>query len=772
MNRVKTLKFVFLILVMCSLTSNFSAQKVGLVLSGGGALGLAHVGAIKALEENNIPIDYITGTSAGALVGSFYASGYSPKEMEALVGSKLFLKMAFGKIDKNLDYYYRSPENDASLLKIWFEKEFSISKAIPTNITNSALLDFEFMTTFSGVSKAADYNFNNLFVPFRCIGSDVNTKQAVIFNKGHLNQAVRASMTFPGYLRPIKVDGKLLFDGGLYNNFPSDVMYDDFYPDIIIGINLSDSITPPDEDDVLSQLKSMVINRNDANIQCENGVLISPKVSIGTFDFEEAQTAIQEGYDATIKSMDAIKAQIARRVNADSIAVKRERFKSKIAQRHPTINLITIEGVSSNQARYIKNALIHRNEIEIDFYTLKERFFKLLADEKIKSLYPIATFNPHSKKYEVKINVIPQKPFAIKFGGVFSSRPINTGYFGLEYLKLGKIGLKINSDIHFGKYYGSTGLGLQTDFNTRIPFYIKGYGVLNNWDYFKSFTTFFDAVKPSYIIQNESFYGGEIGLPLGKQIKLIYNSSHGVNKDSYYQTDNFSASDTADITYFTGHVNSLNLHTSTLNRKAYSSEGRCLFVAAKYINGVEDYYPGSTANTTEDQFNIPHYDFWLTAHYEEYLKLHKNLRLGIEVEAVNSWRNQFFGNYTSTVLNAPIYQPFPESRTHFFREYASHGYLGLGAKLVTPIRPNIDVRGEVYLFRPSVLIERTNDNTASYNYDVSLNNYRYQATAKLVFHSPIGPLAFAVNYYDAQPNSPWNFSLNYGYILFNKRFIK
>lgn len=772
MNQVKTLKFILLILITLTSLSKINAQKVGLVLSGGGALGLAHVGAIKALEENNIPIDYITGTSAGALVGSFYASGYSPEEMEQLVGSKLFLKMAFGKIDKNLDYYYRKPEDDASLLKIWFEKEFSISKAIPTNITNSALLDFEFMTTFSGVSKAAEYNFNKLFVPYRCVASDVNTKQSVIFEKGHINQAVRASMTFPGYLRPIKVDGKLMFDGGLYNNFPSDIMYNDFYPDIIIGVNLSDSITPPDEDDVLSQLKSMVINRNDANIICDNGILISPKVSIGTFDFDEAKIAIQEGYDATIRSMDEIKKQISRRVNIDSLNIKRRSFRSKIKQQYEKINLITIEGVSSNQSRYIKNALIHKNEIEIDFPTLRKRFFKLLADEKIKSLYPLATFDPVSKKYEVKINVIPQKPFAVKFGGVFSSRPINTGYFGLEYLKLGKIGLKINTDVHFGKYYGSSGIGLQTDFNTKIPFYIKGYGVLNNWDYFRSFTTFFDAVRPSYIIQNESFYGGEIGLPIGKQFKLTLNSSLGTNKDSYYQTDNFSASDTADITYFSANVNSVNLSSSTLNRKAYPSEGRYISISGKYITGTEDYYPGSTSSTNEDRLNVPHYDFWLQAHYKQYLKLHKNIRFGLEVEVVNSWRNQFFGNYTSTILNAPIYQPFPETKTHFFGALASHGYLGLGAKMVTPIRPNIDFRGEVYVYRPSVIIQRSSQNTATYNYNITSLDYRYLATAKLVFHSPIGPLSFAVNYYDAQPTSPWFFSLNYGYILFNKRFIK
>lgn len=764
---------IIIITILIVLFGKYNAQKVGLVLSGGGASGLAHIGVIKALEENNIPIDYITGTSAGALVGSLYAGGYSPQEMESLVDSDLFVKMAYGEIDNNLNYYYKKEYKDPSMLKIWLEKEFSISKSIPTSLINSAPLDYELMTFFSDISKYSDYNFDNLFIPFRCLASDVNTKKSVIFQKGHINQAVRASMTFPGYLRPIKVDGKLMFDGGLYNNFPSDIMYNDFYPDIIIGVNLSDSVAPPDEDDVLSQLKSMVINRSNVNIICDNGILISPNVTIGGFDFESAKIAIKQGYEATINSMDSIKKQITRRVKKDNISEKRKIFKQNVLKNSTNkINMITISGVSNNQAKYIKNALIHKNEIEIDFNTLKDRFFKLLADENIKSLYPLAVFNSQSKKYEVKIDVVPQKPFAVKFGGIFSSRPINTGYFGAEYLKLGKVGIKAKGDIHFGKYYGSTGLSLKTYMNTRIPFYVNIYGVLNNWDYFKSFTTFFDAVKPSYIIQRESFYGSEVGIPLGKQFKLKGGISNGINNDKYYQTNNFSASDTSDVTTLNAKVNYINLSTSTLNKKAYPTEGREFNFNIKYIDGLENYYPGSTSSLYNIVAYEPIYALWLKANYQQYLNIHKNIKLGIDMEIVNSWYNNFFSNYTSTILNSPIYQPFAESKTHFHREYASHGYIGSGIKLITNIRPNISLRGELYIYRPSVIIEKTNLNLAKYNYNIALNNLRYQATTKLVINSPIGPIALSANYYDAQQNSPWNFSINYGYILFNKRFIK
>ncbi len=656
------------------------------------------------------------------------------------------------------------------MLKIWFEKQFSISKAIPISFTNAALLDFQFMTMFSAVSRKSNYNFNNLFVPFRCVAADISTKKTVVFEKGHLNQAVRASMTYPGYLRPIKVNGKLMFDGGLYNNFPSDVMYNDFFPDIIIGVNLSDSTEVIDQDDILSQLRSMVVNRSDLSIMCENGVLITPNMKIGTFDFDKAEEAIQEGYKATIAQIEEIKLRVERRTDSVVLNKKREAFKSNITS--AKINSISIKGVTPNQAFYIKRALIHKNEIDIDFRTLRRRFFKLLADEKIDALYPLAKFNDESKKYELELTVVPKKQYAVKFGGIFSSRPINTGYFGLEYLNLGRVGLKLNSDIYFGKFYGSTALGIKLDFNTRVPFYIKGFGVLNNWDYFKSFTTFFDAVKPSFIIQNEMFAGLELGIPVGLQSKLTISSSRGRNKDQYYQSSTFSASDTADITFFTGQSSVLEFTSSTLNRKQYSSKGHYFKLAAKYTSGVEDNYPGNTSLVQDFVINRPHNEYCLTSKAEKYFNIHKNLKLAIAAEATKIWTDNFYTNYTATMLSAPIYHPFAESKTLYFSDYVSHSYTALGAKLIIPIRPKIDLRGEIYMYMPNAILEKTATDDATYNFEVQFDDYRFLASTKLIFHSPIGPLALAVNYYDAKPNIPWSFSINYGYILFNRRFIK
>jgi NTE family protein len=253
-------KIIFLLIVFFNL-SRLSAQRVGVVLSGGGASGVAHVGVLKALEENNIPIDYIAGTSMGALVGGMYAMGYSPIEIEAILTSADFQKWVFGKQDDRYVYYFRERAENSSWIGLKFKIDSTFQTKIPTNIISPINLDFAFMERTSAVSAAANYNFDSLFVPYRAVAADIHNKKEVVFNKGDLGQAMRASTTYPFFFKPIVVDDKLLFDGGLYNNFPADVMYRDFLPDIIIGSTVASEMAPPEEDDIFSQIKNMLMER-------------------------------------------------------------------------------------------------------------------------------------------------------------------------------------------------------------------------------------------------------------------------------------------------------------------------------------------------------------------------------------------------------------------------------------------------------------------------------------------------------------------------------
>ena len=231
---------------------NVTAQKIGVVMSGGGASGITHIGVLKALEEHDIPIDFITGTSIGAVVGAFYASGYSPEEMEVIFTSEEFKRWASGELNDDFKYHLRKKDDDASMITFKIDTDTIWEANLPSSFISSESINFGLMSYLLPSNTVAKGNFDSLFVPFRCVASDIISKKEVIFKSGKLPIAVRASMAYPLYVKPVSYNNMLLFDGGLYNNFPSNVIYNDFLPDYIIGSNVSYNFDMPNEDNILS----------------------------------------------------------------------------------------------------------------------------------------------------------------------------------------------------------------------------------------------------------------------------------------------------------------------------------------------------------------------------------------------------------------------------------------------------------------------------------------------------------------------------------------
>lgn len=248
----KLFVFFFLLLVL-----QVKAQKVGLVLSGGGAKGLAHIGTLKALEENNIPIDYITGTSMGGIVGAMYAAGYSPSQIEKIALSSDFQNWVSGKYKSDYSFYFQKNSANASVLTAKLAIDTSLRLSFRSNLVNDIPLNFALLELFSQASAISKDNFDQLFVPYRCMVSDVLSQKSITVSKGSLAEAVRATMTVPLIYRPIKLDGKYVFDGGLYNNFPADIMKNEFKPDFIIGANVSSKTFneyPKNDDRLINRL--------------------------------------------------------------------------------------------------------------------------------------------------------------------------------------------------------------------------------------------------------------------------------------------------------------------------------------------------------------------------------------------------------------------------------------------------------------------------------------------------------------------------------------
>ncbi len=741
------------------------AQKVGVVLSGGGAGGMSHVGVLKALEEKGIPIDYITGTSIGALIGGLYASGYSPGQIEQLCASDKFKNFTKGVIENKYQYHFKKSDDNAS----WFSYKFAIDSTlvnnIPTNLINSIPIDFYLTEMLAGASASAAYNFDSLFVPFRCVASDIESKKSVVFRNGNASTAIRASMTYPFYLRPISVDGKLLFDGGLYNNFPSNVMNTDFNPDFIIGSVVTDNSPIPNDENLYLQLRNMLMTKTDYDPACENGVLIKPWSEVNIFSFDNSSRLIDSGYVAALRVMEQIRSHVSSTRNKTEVDEKRKRFLNK--QKALVFEEIEIEGLKKSQAQYVRR-LFEGKHHELTLENLRPRYFRLAEDDKIKSIFPTAIYNPLTGKFKLNLKIKKEKNFALQVGGNFSNRPISEGFMGLQYNYLGKFGLTVYGNAYFGKLNTSAYGKIRVDFPSRFPFYVEPSLSYSRWDYFTSSTLFFDFLRPPYLTQRDGFGDWSIGCPFGNRAKMVLNSGIAELTNIYYQTDNFTEKDTADRTYFDFIFGKIEYELNSLNRKLYASEGTYMNFSAKYFNGFEFYTPGSTTTDTIKKYAPVNRSWYmLKGKVDYYLKTNKHFKIGVLGEGVFSTQG-FFQNYYSSILSAPAFTPTPESKTLFLEKFRAHKYIAGGMKLIINPIKNMDVRFEGYVFQPFQSILKDENLKAKYSIDFL---YRYvTGMAALVYHTPLGPLSVSLNYYYKE-KQPYSFLFHFGYTIFNRKSI-
>ena len=249
--------YLTLLMLCLSLTLTCRAERVGIVLSGGGAKGIAHVAFLKALEDNDIPVDYVAGTSMGAIVGALYSIGYTPEEMLRLFTSKEFADWSSGTLSRDKEYFVLTNRKNPKMFNINLSPRDSVNNLfsyIPANLIRPIPMNMEFLKLFGPYTLQCGGDFDRLFVPFRCVTSDIYHKHKVVCRDGDLGEAVRQSMSFPLVFKPIERDGVLVYDGGIYDNFPVDVMAGEFHPDVMLGSNVSGPDGKPIPGNVYSQL--------------------------------------------------------------------------------------------------------------------------------------------------------------------------------------------------------------------------------------------------------------------------------------------------------------------------------------------------------------------------------------------------------------------------------------------------------------------------------------------------------------------------------------
>ena len=767
-------RLVFFLLTIF-LPFSVSSQTVGLVLSGGGAKGAAHIGVIKALEENNVPIDYVTGTSIGAIIGSLYAIGYTPEEMLQLMLSEEFGYWQKGKVEDDYMYYFRKPDATPEFFNI--SLDFSDSLHIKTNFLPQSLIDpiqmnQAFMGLYAQASAKAAWNFDNLFVPFRCVGSDVYNKRAVIFKNGDLGDAVRVSMTFPMVFKPIWKDKVPLFDGGIYDNFPVKPMQDSFNPDFILGSNLSSGPNKP-SNNLYSQLEAMIMQDGQKGISEEEGVTVRFNFQdVSLLDFDRAEELMEIGYKRTMQLMDSIKKRVPRELSKEELARRRKEYRENL----PPLEFrnIYITGVTDAQKKYIESQLHRDINGTFSMEEFKKAYFKMLAYSKIKEIVPHAVYNRRNKTFDLYLDVKISEEVNINFGGNISSHQANQLYLGLGYKYLGRFASNTKAGFHVGNSFSGVLLDEQIFLQTRIPTYLRWQGVFSYKKYTETQSLFYEDVVPAFIKQKELYTKLTLGFPFLNMAKAEIGFAYGVLNDYYLQSTDLSLSDSQfDHSRYDLFCGSLHIEHSTLDAKQYPISGEEVSLTAQYVTGFENYEP-SRSELSNLFSRKTHTWLQMKGHWEKYNSLGKNFKLGYTGELVVSSKN-LMENYTASILQAPAFTPTPHSSIVFNEAFRANQYIALGLSPIWKFNDMFHLRFDMYGFSPlyeiqnhSVVYNNSVLNVAKYG--KFMNSFQYMGELALVVNLPVISLSLYANGY-SYPKNNFNFGLNIGYLIFNPKML-
>ena len=358
----KTLLIFAFLLPLLSFGQQKEDLKIGLVLSGGGAKGLAHIGALKVLEDAGIRIDYIGGSSMGAIVGGLYAAGYSAAELDSIFHATNFNILIQDDLPRSAKTFYEKEDSEKYAITLPFD---NFKFQFPSGLSKGQNI-YNLMSRLTmHVSNVRD--FSNLPIPFFCVAADIETGQEVILDHGSLAKAVSASGAIPSIFSPVKINGRLLTDGGVANNYPVEELRERG-AEVIIGIDVQDSLLGREKlkgvFDILTQVSNFRTISDMKKKIPKTDIYIHPDITrFSILDFDKGEAIIDSGVVATQKRFDELK-ELAQRQQHHEKKVKIPKIDSI------QISGLTIEGNNSYPRSYILGKLKLQYFTKFSFHDL------------------------------------------------------------------------------------------------------------------------------------------------------------------------------------------------------------------------------------------------------------------------------------------------------------------------------------------------------------------------------------------------------------------
>lgn len=481
-----TLKYkIVVVLMACMCCKLLVAQdtlsvvqrpKVGLVLAGGGARGASFIGVLKCLEELDIPIDYVVGSSMGSIIGGIYALGYSPDEMAEIIASVQWKKYVGNHIDRSCystdmrERYGTQVINIPFNLRGVFKKGFipTIISELPIAYVNNTEIENLFNELSQGYLDSI--SFDSLPVPFACVATDIVAGEEVILRSGSLPKAIRASMAIPGVFSPVVINGKLLYDGGLINIFPSDVLRE-MGADIVIGIEFSNekyfigNIIPA-ASKLFDYIYNFVIHfkREENKKLCD--ILIKPNTAeFGPFSFtsEAINTLMDRGYQAVYQNRETL---LQLKYRLDSVSGQ------PVHKRPRTIRMSNLNGQSFIAQKVFVDG-DNLNDFQVNWLKRRGRIQEgkpVSTDNLRKAIelyrgtgafdavsYELATMDSVTEGQQITFHLSSTSPDVVGFGARYDTEEgaALLFSFGLNEHKLSGLKLKLKGRLSFNPRFSA-----------------------------------------------------------------------------------------------------------------------------------------------------------------------------------------------------------------------------------------------------------------------------------------------------------------------------
>jgi NTE family protein len=502
--------------------------KIGLVLSGGGARGLTHIGVLKVLQQMRVPIDYIAATSMGAIVGGLYASGMSPDAMEQRLAGVSWPTL-LSDSPPRLDMGFRRKEEETAFplsLELGYrDGEFRAFKGALSG-SNLELFLHELTRNVDAISS-----FDRLPIPYRAVATNMVTGKELIFDRGPLYKAMRASMSVPGMFAPVEVDGTILGDGGLVNNLPVDVVRA-MGADIVIAVNIGTPLMSRDQLSSIVGYASQMLNiLTEQNVRAQLGslrpqdILISPDLGDLTFiDFTAGSKFVALG-KAAAQDEEARLAMLA--ASPTEYAAIQERLAIVAAEPTTKLDFVNVEGTLYANPQVLEDQMETQPGKAFDLKVLEKDLARIYGRGDFEQIdYQLLTVGG---KNGLIVNVAEKSwgPNFLRFGlsldSDFQGDARFNILFGHKRAWINSLGGQWTNEVVLGslrRYFTE----FYQPLSTKTPFFTSAYGVIQR--------------APEYIFDGNSrvaeynvlteVAGVDVGTPLGTlgEVRLGYRWTH------------------------------------------------------------------------------------------------------------------------------------------------------------------------------------------------------------------------------------------------------